>query len=140
MGEPPGEGPELHDADEARQIEDLPLQVLAVADAAEVEQLRPCVYKASQSVACRHCSRFGSALKDDVGLQGTLELTFAALAWLQQAKTHINGLYDLPNGDCNTMVHRMSSCPSNYGQHCMAGKTQARALNVKCCSSRGSVP
>ena len=105
MGEAPGEGPELHDADEARQIENLPLQVLAVADAAQVEQLCPCACKASQSVACRHCSISGSALLNNVGSQGTLRLTFAALAWLQQAKKHMNGPYVLPNGHCNTVVH-----------------------------------
>ena len=89
MGEAPGEGPELHDADEARQIEDLPLQVLAIADAAEVEQLCPCACKAPQSVTCRHCSISGGALIQDVGSQSTLRSRYAALAWLQQAKRHI---------------------------------------------------
>lgn len=44
MGEAPGERPELHDRDEACQVEHLPLQVLAVADAAQIEQLGACTH------------------------------------------------------------------------------------------------
>ena len=36
----PGQRPEIHDRDETRQVEHLALQVLAVAQAAQVEQLR----------------------------------------------------------------------------------------------------
>jgi len=40
--EAPTERPKLHDRDEARQVEDLPLQVLPVANAAQVEELGSC--------------------------------------------------------------------------------------------------
>ena len=39
----PGERPELHDRDEASQVVHLPLQVLAVPQPAQVEQLCACI-------------------------------------------------------------------------------------------------
>ena len=46
MGSAPGQGAQLHDADEAGQVEHLPLEVVAVAHAAQVEQLGPCTRRA----------------------------------------------------------------------------------------------
>ena len=42
MREAPAQRPELHDRNEAGQVQHLPLQVLAIADAAQVEQLGAC--------------------------------------------------------------------------------------------------
>ena len=42
MREAPAQRPELHHGDEARQVQHLPLQVLAVADAAQIEELGAC--------------------------------------------------------------------------------------------------
>ena len=72
MGSAPGQGAQLHDADEAGQVEHLPLEVVAVAHAAQVEQLGPCTRRALRwddmgqkcltDARCMHTLRFeGSA-------------------------------------------------------------------------------
>ena len=43
VGNAPGQRPELHDANEAGQVEHLALEILAVLHTAEVEQLGPVI-------------------------------------------------------------------------------------------------
>ena len=80
MGGAPGQGPQLHDADEARQVEHLPLQVVAVAHAAQVEQLGSCTRIANGSRQRSACGLLQGLKSVHAGAGGSSQSCAVALA------------------------------------------------------------